>query len=317
MKLKSLALSCLVALTFVGCNKDNSAANEEKQQRSQPLMEEAMRAEQEGATDTAITLYRRALRSDGTNAMAHFNLALLLHDRKKDYVGALYHYQEYLDLQPNSEKAQTVTEQITIVQSLLAETLAQDIVSRRRRELEAEYSTLRNELTETEVELAKVRKELAQKDDTIAELERKLSRLESLIEAMKADEEERRVQYNADVERARQLATTVGTPADDEADTSIAAIRDLATTMIEEDDGGQKARNEAARAAAEGKTDEELIAATPTAGKKYVVRPGDTLSRLAREAYGDAAQWPKIRDANRSTTNPNWRLRAGETILIP
>ncbi len=317
MKLKYVALSCFAALALAGCGGDDSVANQEKEQRSQPLMEAAMRAEQEGEIDKAATLYRQALRSDGANAMAHFNLALLLHDQKKDYVAALHHYQEYLDLQPNSEKAATVKEQIALVRGLLTDQLAQEIVNRKRREIEADYTAANNALTETKMELAKVRQALADKDEVVADLERQVKRLQNIIDAMKQEEQERETQYKAEVERARTVAAKEGTPADDEASSEIANIRDLANTMIEEEDGGQKARDEAVRAAVEGKMDVDMIAATPTAGKKYIVRPGDTLSRLAREAYGDSTQWTKIRDANRSTTNPNWRLRAGETIQIP
>src|SRR5258706_5633823 len=48
-----------------------------------------------------------------------------------------------------------------------------------------------------------------------------------------------------------------------------------------------------------------------SAGEPYQVVEGDTLSRLAREAYGDAAKWPLIRDAN-----PGQVKMRGEVPLI-
>ncbi len=316
MKLKYVALFSFTALLLTGCGKDDSVATQESTQRAQPLVEEAMRAERDGKTDEAVTLYRRALRSDSANAVAHFNLALLLHDRKKDYIGAYYHYQEYLDLSPSSEKAELVREQMAVVKGLLAEQLAQDITNRKRRELEDEYSSIRDSLTEAQIELSKLRTANAEKEKTIEELERKLRSLENIISAMKEDEEARKAQNEAGLTQARSLASEV-TAEDDVATDDISAIRDLANEMITEDDGGQSERNQATRDAVEGKVDDELVTASPTPGKKYLVRPGDTWRQLAREAYGDGAQWTKLRDANRSTTNPNGRLRAGETVVIP
>ncbi len=316
MKLKTIALSCCAALLIAGCGEDDSVASREASQRDNPLMDQALNAEREGNVEGAITFYRKVLQEDGKNAMAHFNLALLLHDRKKDYIGAYYHYQEYLDLQPASEKSQTVKEQMVVVKGLLAEELAQDVANRKRRELEEQYGTLRNELADAQNTLAKTRKELAARDETIADLERQLKRLQNIVDAMKEAEESRKAQNDAGLGQARQLAES-STVENDAATEDIAAIRDLANTMITEDDGGQSERNQATRDAVEGKSDGEIVAATPTAGKKYLVRPGDTWRRLAREAYGDGAQWTKLRDANRSTTNPNGRLRAGETVIIP
>lgn len=49
----------------------------------------------------------------------------------------------------------------------------------------------------------------------------------------------------------------------------------------------------------------------------YVVQPGDTLFRVAEKFYGDSNQWKKLRDANRARIDPDGRIRAGQSILIP
>lgn len=49
----------------------------------------------------------------------------------------------------------------------------------------------------------------------------------------------------------------------------------------------------------------------------YQVQRGDDLHWLAAKFYGDARQWVKIYEANRSTiANPN-RLQIGQTLAIP
>jgi nucleoid-associated protein YgaU len=50
----------------------------------------------------------------------------------------------------------------------------------------------------------------------------------------------------------------------------------------------------------------------------YVVQPGDTLSKIAQEAYGDANLWPKIYAENKSVigNDPN-RISSGQRLFIP
>ena len=49
----------------------------------------------------------------------------------------------------------------------------------------------------------------------------------------------------------------------------------------------------------------------------HVVQKGDTLSKIAREYYGDAMLYPKIFEANRDTlTDPN-KIKPGQRLRIP
>ena len=50
---------------------------------------------------------------------------------------------------------------------------------------------------------------------------------------------------------------------------------------------------------------------------KYVVKSGDTLSKIAKELYGDANRWREIFEANKDQIeNPNL-IRPGWELLIP
>ncbi len=51
--------------------------------------------------------------------------------------------------------------------------------------------------------------------------------------------------------------------------------------------------------------------------RTYVVQPGDTLFRVSEKFYGDATHWKKLRDANRTTIDPDGRIRAGQVIVVP
>ena len=52
-------------------------------------------------------------------------------------------------------------------------------------------------------------------------------------------------------------------------------------------------------------------------GRTYVVRPGDSLSKISREFYGDGNQYMKILEANRDKlSNPN-QIQPGQELVIP
>ena len=51
--------------------------------------------------------------------------------------------------------------------------------------------------------------------------------------------------------------------------------------------------------------------------KTYTVQPGDTLSKIAREIYGDANQYMKIFDANRDKLTDPDKIRPGQNLVIP
>ncbi|TVQ85571.1 MAG: LysM peptidoglycan-binding domain-containing protein [Chromatiaceae bacterium] len=49
----------------------------------------------------------------------------------------------------------------------------------------------------------------------------------------------------------------------------------------------------------------------------YVVRPGDSLSRISAQVYGDASAWPRIFAANRDVLPAPDRLSPGMSLVIP
>ena len=57
--------------------------------------------------------------------------------------------------------------------------------------------------------------------------------------------------------------------------------------------------------------------AAPAAGNSYVVQKGDSLSRIAKEKYGNANQWPKIYEANKDLIKDPDLIYPGQTLKIP
>ena len=52
-------------------------------------------------------------------------------------------------------------------------------------------------------------------------------------------------------------------------------------------------------------------------GRRYTVQPGDSLSKIARQFYGDANGYMKIFSANRNILNDPNRIQPGQELIIP
>jgi nucleoid-associated protein YgaU len=62
---------------------------------------------------------------------------------------------------------------------------------------------------------------------------------------------------------------------------------------------------------------EVQIAAGGASGRRYTVKAGDTLSKIAKEFYGDASQWKKIQSANADLITDPDKIQTGWTLNVP
>lgn len=51
--------------------------------------------------------------------------------------------------------------------------------------------------------------------------------------------------------------------------------------------------------------------------KTYVVQSGDTLSKIAKEHYGDANRYNEIFEANREQLSDPDKIKPGQELIIP
>jgi nucleoid-associated protein YgaU len=58
-------------------------------------------------------------------------------------------------------------------------------------------------------------------------------------------------------------------------------------------------------------------AAGGASGQTYTVQPGDSLSKIAKQFYGNANDYNKIFEANRDQLNDPNKIQAGQTLVIP
>jgi LysM repeat protein len=64
-------------------------------------------------------------------------------------------------------------------------------------------------------------------------------------------------------------------------------------------------------------TKSDQLAPPPGSWRTYTVQPGDTLSLIARQEYGDAQLWRIIFEANQDILSDPSRLRPGQVLKIP
>lgn len=54
-----------------------------------------------------------------------------------------------------------------------------------------------------------------------------------------------------------------------------------------------------------------------TRGRTYTVQPGDSLSKISKEVYGNANQYMRIFEANKDKLSDPDKIKAGMELLIP
>jgi LysM repeat protein len=85
----------------------------------------------------AIESFEKALEANPKSASAHFELGWLYDQKETDPAAAIYHYERYLRLSPNSPKAEMVTNHIQACRQQLAQSVSlAPGMDRQQRELE-------------------------------------------------------------------------------------------------------------------------------------------------------------------------------------
>jgi len=121
VNIKRLTICGLLLLSITlpgGCSR--SVRFREEQEARNPLIQQAREKQNEGEIDDAIRLYTEAIEKNRKLIRAHLDLALLLHDYRKDYAGAISHYRQYLELRPETEKKTMIEEKILTAEKSLA-----------------------------------------------------------------------------------------------------------------------------------------------------------------------------------------------------
>ena len=100
------ALAAAVLFGLCGCNRELDVPN------TSSVRANAMEDYQAGRIDAAIAGFQHVLKNDPKDYLAHFQLATLLQEQRKDYLGALVHFSLYLDMRPAEDKTTLAADRI-------------------------------------------------------------------------------------------------------------------------------------------------------------------------------------------------------------
>ncbi len=244
-------------------------------------MAQAMEAQRLGETQAAYELYRDIVIMHPTNALAHLQLGIVLQDSIRDPSEAIYHFETYLRLRPDSEKAEMVANRLKQAKDQMGRRFGSDSatvdVAAMQAEHEAQILALKKESLDKDVTIGKLREDKVALQAEMDRMAREISRLQKLMDTV--------------LDRTTIAAPT---PSDlSEVDISTGAVKRVA--------GADSSRK-------------------PAQGSElgtYEVKRGDSLWSIAQRVYGDASRNRDIREANKDRIGPGDTLVEGTILVLP
>lgn len=336
------ALSCLTACERIAQRVEMADITKERADRQ---YREAMAAYSVGQLGTAVAKLKEVCSADPANASARFQIACILQENEKDYIGAYCAFHEYLVQHPHSDKAKLAESRMASCERAMATVLADkyglNVSEAQRKETEAVGSKLKK----AEALKNKLAKDVETLMRRVNSLNDENSRLKALMVERNTSEAEQMSQD--EIAEARELIIedeTAEAVADEVAEAKELIIEDAEETPDEIINEGkslleevaaeqatpiitQPADAQAKRKAAEEQKEQHKLAkaaeAAAAAAKhevrpdSYVVQSGDTLIKIAERFYGRKSVWQRIREANKATISADGRLKAGQKIILP
>jgi len=282
----------ILVLAF-GCER--SVASRDREERRDPELQRA-RAMRMKPSD-AVVAYRALLDSNPMLALAHLDLALLLHDQSRDFVGAIYHYRRYLELRPKAEKRDLIEQRIRKAEVVFAATVvaaqpASGVTNAAQTEERDPAARMLEENAWLRVEMARLTQEN-----------------EDLRAASAA------TQTVAMTPAVAPVATVSSLPAVARPASTKPAVQRPHATATQLVVSAGAVSSAAARPAT---TKPAVPVAAGQSSRRHRVHRGETLGSIAQAVYGDKRQWKRVFEANRDLLkgNPD-RLREGLVLVLP
>lgn len=345
LALVGLALAAAFMAGVCGCDRlPGSGADQEARARSSSVFANAMEDYQAGRMDAAIAGFEQVLKGDPSLYLAHFQLATLLQDVRKDYMGALVHYRAYLDMRPETDKTTLAQERSGRCKDLLAAEYAQKagVAPKRQgdgadtRKLEEENARLAAEAERLKKENKNLRFIVSQMGDVGSGRKSQMSAdVKKLLAELRETEKD-------EPSRKSVIPTDVQLLDDDGDDAPVIASKDAKKQIADakrDDSSGtvrpaaivkpplivdnspapdpKPASGTVRPGGLNGLLGGDKKASAPTRPDTYVVQPGDTLMHIAARFYGSRGKWRDIRDANLAIIPADGRVKEGQTIKLP
>ena len=352
--LRSLRLACVVlAVGLAGCDRNMSIAEIEAKERTSRLYTTAMEDLQAGRTDPAIRGFEHVLAQEPRNYSAHFQLATLLQDIKKDYIGAISHYKSYLLFRPTSDKATIASDRMRVCDTLLGAEYLRKAGGKPTEKLSEENTKLADDARKLREQVKRLESQLAKAQGEIEQLTAANKRYQRQIASIGADAESGKPRREvvskealaelkalAGEQQRRKLRPTDAELLDDDSAPEDRPLLAAEAKRLKEE--SERDENDTPPKSAQGGKPGATAAAAPSSPKvaaggaldsfwskkgeqkkeasrpeTYVVQPGDTLSKISRRFYGSPAKWRAIREANKAVIPFDGRVTVGQEIRLP
>lgn len=320
-KMPMMKMMTALTLMIAASACDYAQKREFRHERKDSRYQSAMADYRAGRLDRAMASFAEILKDDPANASARFQLACLLQDAKRDYLGAYCQYREYLLQQPDSERSKLAEDRLVVCEREMVLKLADKHGITSGKVYADEIGKLKAQLVESEKKRGELEKELQSSMDKVAALEDDRKRL---VQAVRSETDTEKDLKAPSLKDARALLDE-----DDENTDRIALSQDVRSLKLESEDElktaaagpaalpaqpkDAKAKREAAKKAAA----EAAAKASEGRPREYTVEDGDTLYKIAERFYGRTSAWIKIRDANKTIISVDGRVKAGDRIVLP
>ena len=347
MMKNSVCAALTVALLAAGCGRGPSLSEIEARERASRLYANAMADLQSGHVDAAIRGFEHVLVQDAGNYSAHFQLATLLQDIKKDYIGALAHYRAYLLYRPSSDKATVAADRMRLCDTLLGAEYLRKAGDDTSNKLTAELNKVKADRDALQKELARVNNELdgarravekmsaeqkmhrrliAKLGDGVSggaavagDQEGALKKARAELKTIEAEEQRRRLRPTD-----AELLEEEDEPKPQDFSADVKALRDEFDKEDLADADNPLTRKPDPKKVAQAQNAGSLGGLFAKKGKNgaerpssYVVQEGDTLFKISMRFYGTSQRWRAIRELNKATVPPDGRLRVGQELRLP
>lgn len=321
------------ALLMAGCDKLPTTAENEANERTGRLYSNAMDDLKAGRLDAAIKGFKKVITDEPRAHSAHFQLATLLQDSKKDYLEAIVHYRMYMALRPSADKATVAQERMRLCMKLFeAETIKRNAgdssvikednekLTAERNDAEKQIAELKKQLAAAEKQIETLKQEAESRSKLISKLSdaddgRKNSKMKNALEELKALEANNKKRHINPTDEDLLDEDDGETPVDDRIKNSD-DLKKLRASLDKEEQEDKDSPFAKALFKKNEKANPKPVAKNEVP-ETYTIEPNDTLFKISTKFYGSSKMWQKIRDLNKAEISPDGRVRAGKVIKLP
>ncbi len=234
-----------------------------------------------GEMQKALQHYESALDGTMLSAEAHYRLGLVYEDQLKNEVGALHHFERYLELAPQGQFATDVKAYVERLRLTLVSRMSDGTVLPAR-----EASRLKNENLELRKQLTELRQ----------------GRVPASGDQVVSSTAPAPASTPAQAMVVAATPAPTPTPAATPEPEVRRALPVNAAPVSSDVSGAPRA---------------EAVSGETKTARTYTVAKGDTLAGISRKFYRNSSQWPKIAEANKDVLADPTKLKVGMVLNIP